>query len=349
MIFNKNDKGNEELQTLTGSYYKSNNFDKISVKVMLSSEELAALIGEEVFELAEEHYLSDNYLSDNPEATDPGSGSGSGGAGVPARTYGLLDELVQHIQLPIAFQATLWHYQGNDLSHEDTGRKMKIDSESEKIGWDWQYDRDDAAALRNYHKAFDRLIKFLNKNIGDFPEWEESNARKKTLNLFISSASHFDELFPIDNSDEFFLRIAPLQREIERKYIKPILGDEKFNALKAAIQSPDDLEETDQELYEYVCDPIPLLTMSKAVKRFSLTVIPDGVVQNYISDRNSVKASTPGTLELVKSVSKWMWSDGVDILNELKKHWGDQVTDEEDQTIDEFLPGMEDTDKFISL
>ena len=351
MIFNKNNKGNEELRTLTGSYYKSNEFDKVKVKVMLSSEELAEFIGEAVYDLANTHYNSDNYQAPDPEPEADGStsGSGSGGTGIPARPYSLLDQLVEHMQLPIAFQATMWHYQGNDLSHEDSGRKNKIDSNSEKIAWEWQYDRDDAVALRNYHKALNRLIKFLNKHLKDFPEWEDSPARKLTLTLFIYTAEHFNRLFPIDQSEAFFLKISPLMREIERKHIKPILGADKFNALKAAIQSPEGIGEEDLELYEYICDPIPLMTMSKAVKRFFLTVIPEGVVQNFVSERNSREASIPATLNQVNAVSKVLWADGIDVLNELKKFWGSQVADETDQSIDEFLPGGTVDDKFSSL
>lgn len=349
MIFNKANNGANELRTLTGSYYKSNDFDKISVKVQLASEDITALIGKEIFEVAEEHYLSDNYQAPDPEPAPDGSTSGSSGAGIPARTYAILDELVQHIQLPIAFISTLWHYQGNDLSHEDSGRKNKIDDTSEKIAWEWQYDRDDAAALRNYHKAFDRLIKFLNENADTFPEWAESDARTNTLSLFINTAVHFNSLFPIDNSDEFFLRLAPIQRKIERKYIKPILGAEEFNALKEVIQSGDELDEQEQELYDYVCDPIPWLTMSEAVKIFSLQVLPDGVVQNYISDRSSRKASQPATLEQVNNIAKTFRADGIQLLDELKKYWATLVTDDSEPDIDEFIPGMEDTDKFISL
>ncbi len=351
MIFNKSNNGNVELRTLTGSYYKSNEFDKVSVKVMLSSEELTALIGQAIFDLAEDHYLSDNYQADDVEPAGDGSTSGSGstGAGLAARPYSLLTQLVEHIQLPIAFQATLWHYQANDISHEDTGRKNKIDPESEKIAWEWQYDRDDAVALRNYHKALDRLIKWLNAHINDFPEWENSEARKQTLALFIYTAEHFNRLFPIDQSDEFFLRIAPIQRKVERKYIKPILGAEKFQALKDALVASEGIGEADQELYEYVCDPIPWLTMSEAVKVFQLSILPDGVVQKYISDRQTVKASTPATLEQVNSVSKSFRADGRELLDELKKLWSSMSTDETDTSITDMLPTMTDDDNFISL
>lgn len=349
MIFNKNDKGNEELRVLTGAYYKSNDFEKASVKVMLSSEELAAFIGQAIFDVADNHYNSDNYLAPDPEPVADGSTSGSAGTGVPARTYALLDQLVQHIQLPIAFQATLWHYQGNDISHEDSGRKMKIDDDSEKMAWEWMYDRDDAAALRMYQKALDRLIKFLNAHAEDFPEWQDSPGRKKLLSLFINTWEHFDSLFAIDSSPAFFHRLAPIMGEIERKHIKPIIGVDKFKALKEDIQSAEGIGEEDEELYEYICDPIPLMTMSMAVKRFSLTVIPEGVVQQFISQFQTAKANQPVKLEHIKYVSKDLWADALDVLNELKKYWSALNADESTETIDDMLPTMDDNDKFISL
>ncbi|MFV0376914.1 MAG: DUF6712 family protein [Mangrovibacterium sp.] len=329
MIFNKDNKGNEELRALTGSYYKSNDFLKIGMQIELASEDMISLIGNDIFVKAELHYQSVNYQLANPTPN-----------------LALLDKLVQHIQLPVAFMATLRHYQGNDLSHEDSGRKVKIDKESESLAWEWMYDRDDAAALRNYQRSFDRLIKFLNGT--GYPEWDESEARKDGLSLFINTADHFNQLFPIDSSPVFFLRLVPLMREVERKYIKPILGTEKFNVLKAAIQSGK-LSGTDEELYDYVCDPIPLITMSMAVKRFSLTVIPEGVVQNFFSERQTAKANLPAPLDVVNDVSKSLRKDGLDILNDLKKYWSALNADETNQDITDMLPSATSTDKFIGL
>jgi len=351
MIFNKANKGNEELRILTGSYYKSNEFDKISVKVELATEDLIRIIGQTLYDRAEAHYLSNNYLAPVPDPVEV-EGSGSGGEGLPAPDYSMPDKLVQHIQLPISFMATLWHYQGNDISHEDSGRKNKIDNISEKIAWEWQYNRDDAAALRNYQKAFDRLIRFLNANAGSLPEWANSEAKKNTLSLFINTAEHFNRLFAIDDSPVFFLRLAPIMREIERKHIKPILGTDKFNELKVLIQSGEEISEQNQELIDFICDPIPLLTMSMAVKRFSLTVIPEGVVQNFFSERQTSKANIPATLQLVNDVSKSLWKDGEFVLNELKKYWTILQADENetiDETITEFIPKGSIHDKFFGL
>lgn len=355
MIFNRNNNGAEELRTATGQYWKSNDFDKIAIKVELATDDLAQLIGQPIIDLADTHYNSENYLAEQPgvEGSDPGgvpADSGSGGAGIPAAPdYALRDKLVKLMQLPIAFQATLWHYQGNDISHEDTGRKVKIDDTSEKLAWEWMYDRDDAAAIRNYQRTLDRLIRFLNANAASFPEWKNSDARKATLNLFISTPGHFNKLYAIDSSEVFYLRLAPLMREIERKHIKPILGEEKFKALKTAITAGN-LSEGDQELVEYICDAIPLPTMSKALTRFSITLLPEGVVQNFISERQTAKASQPAVVELIKSVSKSLWADGATALNELKKFYAKYSAPENEETdITEFLPKAKSTDKFISL
>ncbi|MBV5313821.1 MAG: hypothetical protein JZU47_11030 [Prolixibacteraceae bacterium] len=350
MIFNKNSNGSEELRVLTGSYYASNEFEKIGVKVELATEDLTTLIGLEVYQVAETHYLSDNYLSPVEPTPEPVEGdSGSLGAGIAPPDYAFRDKLVQYMQLPIAFMATMWHHQGNDLSHEDSGRKNKLDKNSESIAWEWQYNRDDAAALSNYRRAFDRLIRFMNANIDKLPEWKNSPAKKTSLSLFINTAEHFNRLFAIDDSPVFFLRLAPLMREVERKFIKPILGSERFDELKDAIKSGEELSGTDQELYDYVCDPIPLITMSMAVKRFSLTVIPEGVVQNFTSERMTQNANIPATIDLITAVSKSLYQDGIRVLNELKKFWSIENADETDETITEFLPGAKANDKFIAL
>jgi hypothetical protein len=243
----------------------------------------------------------------------------------------------------------MWHYQGNDISHEDTGRKMKIDDGSEKMAWEWMYDRDDAAALRNYHKTFDRLVRFMDANAGTLTEWAESDARKKAHSLFINRAKRFNELFPIDDSPVFYLRLVPLMREIERKHIKPVIGAEKFDQLKALLASGTEPEDDDAELIEYISDPIPLLTMAVAVKRFSLSLIPEGVVQGFISERQTNKASTPGTLDMVNAVSKTYRTDGLEILNELKKYWARANADETIADFTDLVPQGLQTDKFFSL
>ena len=48
MIFNKENRGAQELRELTGNYYANNKFDKIAGEIELAAEELAALVGDDV-------------------------------------------------------------------------------------------------------------------------------------------------------------------------------------------------------------------------------------------------------------------------------------------------------------
>src|SRR5690606_18923398 len=90
-------------------------------------------------------------------------------------------ELVQHIQLPIAIMTTLRYYQSNMVTHGDNGRKVKINSESEKMAWEWMIDADDQAQLRKAQAATDRIINYLEKT--PVAEWTSSDARKASREL----------------------------------------------------------------------------------------------------------------------------------------------------------------------
>jgi len=56
MIFNKDNRGNEELRRLTGNYYANNDFDKISQDIILAEEELIKIIGTAVYDRAKAFY-----------------------------------------------------------------------------------------------------------------------------------------------------------------------------------------------------------------------------------------------------------------------------------------------------
>lgn len=74
-------------------------------------------------------------------------------------------------------------YQQNTLSHKDGDRKVKINEASEKMPWQWQYDRDDDALLDKYYRTLDDLYIFLEENT--VAKWQNSPLRKKLTVCFI--------------------------------------------------------------------------------------------------------------------------------------------------------------------
>lgn len=288
MIFNKNNNGNEEFRQLTGTWYLNNTFDKITTDIKIETAELCKIISKPVYKLAEDFYQG--------KITDPD-----------------YRELVSLVQLSIATIVTLRMCQKNDISHEDTGRKVKIDSQTEKIPWQWQLDKDDQLQLDGHYRAVDLLIDYLNDS--DIEEWHNSEQKKAANLLFIKNTDLFNDYYPIGRSGRMYQLLLPFIKEAERRYIKPALGIDVYNRL---LQG-EDLSEKEESLLEYVYPPIPLIAMSLAIRRMPLGIIPQGVVRNYSDGSQTMNASSPANLDEIKKISAELMADGQSLINEMKR------------------------------
>lgn len=303
ILFNKSANGAQELKELTGSYYANNAFDKIKTELLLETEKVIDLIGEAIYTRAETHYYSNRYQSrdqGNPQ-TD---------------LEKLNDDLVQHIQLPIALSASIKFYQSNLVSHEDAGRKVKLDETKEKMAWEWMIDRDDDAHTRKAFATQDRLIRFLDKK--EMLEWKDSPQKTATRELFINTTEAFNDVYPIDNSPRFFYGSLPFNKEVQRNIIKKALG-EQYADLLLYFQQPVEIDETKERLLALVKAAIPVHVMILAIKRFSVQVLPEGVVQQFKSISESRNASQPPAAEIIRIFTNNLERDAARALDDLKR------------------------------
>jgi len=293
MLFNKDGTGQDELKALLGFLYASNNFNNIKTDIELAEEDMIELIGQAVYDRAQAYYNDPN----------------------PVNTVNA--DLVKHIQLPVAYYAAHAYAAHTDISHGGNGRKVVIDPDNEKMAWEWMLRKDDEAILNKAHKTTDRLIAFLEKNEDKIDEWENSDSQKAARRLFINTTKLFDSIFPIDNSRRFFIKIIPFMDEVERKYIRPALGVDRYNDIKAAIKAgtyadPDNL-------LSLIRVPIAYLTLSIALRRLSLTLLPNGIFQDYESERMTQKANQPAPNGVRREVLKALENDGMLELENLQK------------------------------
>ncbi len=346
LLFNKSSNGAEELQQLTGSYYENNEFERIKTDCLLSQEKIQDLVGKEVIQRALDFYHSDDFdLEDY-------SGSSS-------EELQLNKDLVQYLQIPIAYLATIRYYESNLVSHEDGGRKVKIDNENEKMAWEWMLDRDDAAQLLKANETIDRLVRFL--EVSQINEWLTSTNRKLTRKLFINSVELFHQSYPIDNSSRFFYTITPFLQEVQNRAIKKALGDTKFNELLAYWQNfnsvdgsgsgssglpGDETDEGLEELLQSVQLVMPLLAMIIAAKRLTLQVLPDSVVQKFHSMMQSRGASQVALPAVVKAFCDDLQEDATYLLDDIKRHLHASDPDSLDY---QMLPNNDETNKFFSI
>lgn len=300
ILFNQNNKGADELRELTGSYYANNDFRKIRMDIILESEKIIDLVGDLVYTRAADHYTGDRYLAADPTPNES-----------------LNDYLVQHLQLPIALMASYKFYQSNLVSHEDSGRKIKINDANEKLAWEWMLDRDDEAHTRKAFATMDRLIRFLDKK--DIPEWKDSPQKLISRALFINSTEAFNDVYPIENSPRFFYSTLAFNREVQRDVIQKILGAKYADLLNYYQNPPSDADDHLEILLSLVKNAIPLQVMVLALKRFPVQVLPEGVVQHFRSISQSRTASQPASAEILRIFTSDLEKDAAAALDKIKR------------------------------
>nr|NQU94098.1 hypothetical protein [Bacteroidota bacterium] len=129
----------------------------------------------------------------------------------------------------------------------------------------------------------------------------------------------FNKIYPIDNSRRFFLTISPFIREAERKFIKPVLTETAFDDMKTALAGPEPYADQDG-LMPYIRVPLALFSMSLAVDRLALEVLPEGVFQNIISDRLTQNARQVVVTEVKREVSKDLTNQAQAELRHLQEY-----------------------------
>lgn len=316
MLIDKAGNGAEELQQLTSSYYANNDFDRVRTLWVLEENQMTKLVGADLMARALSHYRSYDFQKSSPSAEEAKN-----------------DKLVQLLQIPIAYRTTLRYYQLNTVSHETSGRKVKIDRENESMAWEWMIDKDDAAQLRMAHETTDMLIDWLEAH--QIAEWMGSENRKASRELFVNSIGLFQQAYPlVDHSQSFFYTVVPFLREIQNNALKKALGTHYTPLLQrwtsgetesgsgsagGGIPSLDeDLEEFYDSLLRYVQTVQPLLTMVIAVKRLSLQVMPEGVMQHFKSMVQSRSASQIPLKDVMELHIKNLNDDARELLDDIK-------------------------------
>ncbi len=280
MIFNRDNQGAAELRRMTGNYYAGNDFSAIEMDILDATDELIQVIGQAVYDKAERAYRDDATELD-----------------------GLLVCLVQR---PIALLATLRFFQRNDVSHEDSGRKVKLSSDgTDKIPWEWQLDRDDSIHLQAYYSAVERLIRHLNETKD--ADWLASEACRNAAGLLIRSGREFDRLFPIAQSERMYILLLPFLREVQIATVAPAYGSDFAELLKS-----------DNDAHYAAAKALALITLSVALRRMPLQLIPYSVVQGFRS-ANGMDSSRPASLEDAQRMAAILEADGADWLERMKQ------------------------------
>ena len=274
MIFTPtNNNGIPEFRGYVPKLDKNTDFEQLTPEIENAEFELRKIVGNEVMDFALEAY--------NRTLGEYGS--------IPTQTdY----DIVAVVQGAVANMAFLDYTVGNDLRHSLTGRKASINPTNEKQAWEFSIDKDNEAMTYRVQKALNRLISFLDTE--KLEAWTGSVTFKIKHSVLLSDIDIFSRFYPIENSLLLFNQLLPIQKEMQRKHIAPLLGKELLAAILAnqADESSGAGYDNDQLtlLMDYAGPALALWTMATGIKRLSVKLLPEGLVQQFkssVQSRNS--------------------------------------------------------------
>lgn len=265
----------EEIRQYAPFIYANTPFEELKHDIILGAESLCNVVGTEIYNRAIANI-------DNPKAED-------------------IDKwLISYMRYPLALLTYISYAANADISHEGDGRRVKLDKERESMPWQWQIERDDAALRLKAEKGIERLIKFLDANLKFFPEWKGCEQRKDINSLFVSSALIMNTYVPIDASRAFYIRCLPFIRAEESDLGGIIGSNEKENLLQHI--SDKSLSDTEASLVSAIRRYISCMVMAKAIRHFSVSILPESVTCRFESPSQTQKASAVPTVELLSRI-----------------------------------------------
>lgn len=302
-LFNKDNRGREELVAAIGVISKDITFEKWAPALPLGTRNLAAIVGRDVV-----NELDSLYRKAEPSGEEV-----------------LAISLAQQA---VAMFTWLKILAPLDAQHGNAGRGKTLGENQHGMTalQEWE-DKESIRAMA--YEATDALIEVLDTNEWDW--WLTSAKCQQRAGLLLPSKEVFDEYYTI-GSHRLFLTLLPMIAEVQAGDIAPIVTSAHMDQLL----SGDGLEAgVRTKLLELARRPLALLTMKKAVERLPVEVLPEGIVQ--VQQQATVKQKLRAEKSAREAVAASLGADAERYLQLLQ----DAVSalDSDEGEVDYYLSG----------
>lgn len=257
VLFNKANKGAEELVSVLGLIDSDLTFEKWAPIIPLGVRDLKAVIGDDTVKALDDFYKEDtgeNGENDTEEQK----------AEKEAKR-----EAVRLAQQAAGMFTWLKVIPTLEAQHGNAGRGKRLGENEHGLTGAQEFKDEDN--IRNMaYEAIDALVELLDDKAFDF--WTNSPKKKAIEKLLIKDKETFD-LYYHTGSHRLFLTLVPMIREVQEDHIIPILTRARFDRL---LQGDETLT---AKLMDAARRPLALLAIKKAVERLPIEILPTGIVQ----------------------------------------------------------------------
>jgi len=165
--------------------------------------------------------------------------------------------------------------------------------------------------------GLDTVLQFLELNLVDFKEFEDSPAFSLMKTSFVPTTYIFNDIYFINNSRLTFLRMKPHLQLLEDTHIRPILGPDTYAYLKAEISKP----EPDSKVYRilpYIRKPLVFLASAMLMEESGADLTDNGLYFTAVSavhvNDTEIKPSSPERIAILASRNRDLGLTYLDLL-----------------------------------
>ncbi|GAB3803460.1 hypothetical protein GCM10028819_33420 [Spirosoma humi] len=172
----------------------------------------------------------------------------------------------------------------------------------------------------NASTALETALQFLERKRADYPTWTGSDAYKRAKALFIFSATELTEHLPQANgSYTLFLSLVPYLHMAESQSIKPLIGSELFDDLKAKRLLTTPLDPVDIRLMEAVSKATATSGYARALYYLNVQQLAGGGLR-LLSDFDGIYNRKAVDPELLQDAQRRADTEADASLNALKTY-----------------------------
>lgn len=232
-----------------------------------------------------------------------GSGSSSSSSG-----SAIMDELLEKVQLPLIYYAYHLYAPIGAVMISDSGIHISV-HDNKKTAFEWQVDKVEKSILNTAFDFSEYLLEWLETEIDEFEEWFESDAYTESHDLFINKAKDFNKEFEINNSRLLFVKLKPIIKSIENKFIVKTISSELAKEIKSQIVSGK-VKDKNQLVLDLIKPALAHLTMARALTELSVDILPDAVSEKIIGTNITMNAKNAVSPQKLYALKEELTNDG---------------------------------------
>lgn len=228
-----------------------------------------------------------------------------------------IGELLPYVQEPIAHFAFVLALPTLQVQVSDSG-VHRIEDNNQMTAYKYQVEALILSHTEQAWYAIDELLKFLEANEKEYPEWARSESSVILRSNFIQTATEFEQYADIQQNRRLFYSLKPTMKRIEETFVLSSLGETLFLKLKEEC-AKDRVVSRMESLLKFIKPAVALLTLANASTDLVLTWYGSNLMPTSFSgEKESKKVELQN--QILQTWKNEKENQGMRCLSNLKKY-----------------------------